>query len=89
MTEWEEAIAGALDTLGSGEVVTYGEIAAQAGRPGAARSVGRYLSASGGAHPWWRVVTSTGRLIPGHESEQAKKLRAEGVAVAANRVVRR
>ncbi|MEX2323860.1 MAG: MGMT family protein [Acidimicrobiia bacterium] len=88
MTDWERAIASTLDALSPGEVVTYGEIAAQAGRPGAARSVGRYLSVSDGAHPWWRVVTVTGRLVPGHEAEQARRLRAEGVAVTAGRVVK-
>ncbi|HUG74317.1 MAG TPA: MGMT family protein [Acidimicrobiia bacterium] len=88
MTDWEQAIAMTLDALSPGEVVTYGEIAAQAGRPGAARSVGRYLSVSDGAHPWWRVVTATGRLVPGHEAEQTRRLRAEGVAVAAGRVVK-
>jgi methylated-DNA-protein-cysteine methyltransferase related protein len=86
MTAWEDAIAAVLDRLEPGEVVTYGEVAAQAGRPGAARSVGRYLASSGGAHPWWRVVTSTGRLVPGHEAEQRRRLRREGVEVAASRV---
>jgi methylated-DNA-protein-cysteine methyltransferase related protein len=87
MTAWEEAIAAVLDRLEPGEVVTYGEVAAQAGRPAAARSVGRYLAASGGAHPWWRIVTSTGRLVPGHEREQRSRLRSEGVAVVGSRVV--
>jgi methylated-DNA-protein-cysteine methyltransferase-like protein len=31
--------------------------------------------------PWWRVVNATGRLVPGHEREQARRLRTEGVAV--------
>lgn len=88
MTEWEQAIAATLDALGPGEVVTYGEVAAQAGRPGAARSVGQYLSRSGGTHPWWRVVTTTGRLVPGHEREQAARLRAEGITVTAHGVAR-
>lgn len=88
MTDWERAIARTLDALAPGEVVTYGEVAAQAGRPGAARSVGRYLSVSDGAHPWWRVVTANGRLVPGHEAEQTRRLRAEGVAVIAGRVAR-
>lgn len=87
MTPWEQAIAEVLDGLESGEVVTYGEVAAEAGRPGAARSVGRYLASSGGAHPWWRVVTSSGRLVPGHEARQARRLRAEGVAVDGSRVL--
>ena len=32
--------------------------------------------------PWWRVVNSVGRLVPGNEREQAALLRAEGVTVA-------
>lgn len=81
MTPWEESIAEVLRSLEPGEVVTYGEVAMEAGRPGAARSVGRFLAESGGAHPWWRVVTATGRLVPGHEAEHARRLRAEGVEV--------
>lgn len=70
-----------LRSLEPGEVVTYGEVALEAGRPGAARSVGAFLAGSGGVYPWWRVVTASGRLVPGHEAEQATRLRTEGVAV--------
>lgn len=65
----------------AGEVVTYGEVAAEAGRPGAARAVGHLLRGSGDGLPWWRVVTATGRLVPGLEAEHADRLEAEGVAV--------
>lgn len=82
LTDWERRVAAVLEALGPGEVVTYGEIAAQAGRPGAARAVGGLLARSGGEYPWWRVVTATGRLVPGHEAEQANLLRAEGVAAS-------
>lgn len=68
-------------SLGPGEVVTYGEVALEAGRPGASRSVGAFLAASNGAYCWWRVVNASGRLVPGHEVEQARRLRREGVAV--------
>jgi len=67
--------------------MTYGEVAAEAGHPGAARAVGSYLRATAEEVPWWRVVTSTGRLVPGHEQEQARRLRAEGIAVSAGHVV--
>lgn len=70
-----------LRSLGPGEVVTYGEVALEAGRPAAARSVGAFLAASDGAYCWWRVVNASGRLVPGHEAEQARRLRREGVAV--------
>jgi len=73
--------------LRRGEVVTYGEVAEEAGYPGRARAVGRFLATSDGAYPWWRVVTATGRLVPGHEDEHARRLRAEGHTVRGNRVV--
>jgi methylated-DNA-protein-cysteine methyltransferase-like protein len=73
--------------LRPGEVVSYGDVAAQAGFPGAARGVGAVLAASHGL-PWWRVVMSSGKLAPGKEGEQARRLRAEGVAVANDRVQR-
>jgi methylated-DNA-protein-cysteine methyltransferase related protein len=72
--------------LRAGEVVTYGEVAADAGRPGAARAVGHLLATRPDDLPWWRVVTATGRLVPGHEAEHARRLAAEGVAVEGGRV---
>ena len=81
MTPWEEAVARVLRDLQPGDVVTYGEVALEAGRPGAARSVGTILAESGGEYPWWRVVNASGRLVPGHETEQARRLRSEGIDV--------
>ncbi len=81
-------MARVLEALGPGDVVTYGEVAAEAGYPGAARAVGSFLARSGGAHPWWRVVTGAGRLVPGHEVEHERRLRREGVAVVDGRVRR-
>jgi methylated-DNA-protein-cysteine methyltransferase related protein len=81
VTPWEQAIDRVLRSLEPGEVVTYGEVALEAGRPGAARSVGTFLASSGGAYCWWRVVNASGRLVPGHEAEQAERLRREGVVV--------
>jgi methylated-DNA-protein-cysteine methyltransferase related protein len=77
-TSFEEAVAAVLAGLGPGDVVTYGEVAAEAGRPGAARAVGNLLSRIDGV-PWWRVVTSTGRLAPQVAERQAALLAAEGV----------
>src|SRR5262249_26222648 len=81
MSGFEQAVGGGLPALGPGDVVTYGQGAAEAGSPGAAGAVGRLLATSGEDLPWWRVVTTTGRLVPGHEPEHAARLRAEGVAV--------
>ncbi|MFN8039643.1 MAG: MGMT family protein [Acidimicrobiales bacterium] len=83
-TPFAAAVYAVLLALEPGDVVTYGEVAAEAGRPGAARAVGNLLAdgpTRGVDAPWWRVVTASGRLVPGHEAEQARRLRAEGVAV--------
>lgn len=87
MTAFEQAVDAVLQGLARGEVITYGEVAVEAGYSGrASRAVGGFLARSGGAYPWWRVVTASGRLVPGHEAEQARRLRAEGVAVDGHRV---
>lgn len=83
---FDEAAGAVLLGLRPGEVVTYGEVAAEAGHPGAARAVGRLLSTGDGGFPWWRVVNAAGRLVPGHEVEQARRLAAEGVEVGDGRV---
>jgi methylated-DNA-protein-cysteine methyltransferase-like protein len=72
-----EVIAG----IEPGELWTYGEVAEAAGRPGAARAVGRLLATTDEELPWWRVVAANGRLVPGHERAHAERLRAEGVEV--------
>lgn len=88
MTPFEAAVAAVLERLGPGDVVTYGEVALEAGYPGRARAVGRILAESGGAYPWWRVVNASGRLVPGHEVEHERRLTAEGVPVRDGRVRR-
>ena len=85
-TELEAAVLGVLRALESGEVVTYGDVADDAGYPGRARAVGRLLATTTEDLPWWRVVNSVGRLVPGNESEQAARLRAEDVMVRDGRV---
>ncbi len=87
MTPFQTAIRAALELLEYGEVVTYGEIAAQSGYPGAARAVGNVLRNSSGL-PWWRVVASDGRLVPGLELEQERRLRVEGIQVIEGRVAK-
>jgi methylated-DNA-protein-cysteine methyltransferase-like protein len=88
MTSFEDAVARVLGTVSTGEVVTYGEVALEAGYPGRARAVGRFLAEHGGDYPWWRVVNASGRLVPGNEVEQEKRLRAEGIEVVDTRRVR-
>ena len=83
-----EAVIEVLDRLQPGEVMAYGEVAAEAGYPGAARAVGNLLRMTPGL-PWWRIVTATGRLVPGLETEHAARLRSEGIRVVRGRVSRR
>ncbi len=88
MGEFEQRVVAVITALEPGEVVTYGEVAAEAGYPKAARAVGNVLAQSDGL-PWWRVVSAAGRLVPGHEPEQARRLRREGVTVVNGRVAPR
>jgi methylated-DNA-protein-cysteine methyltransferase-like protein len=85
---FEAAVVAAIRSLAPGEIATYGEIAAEAGRPGAARAVGRLLATTDEDLPWWRVVTAGGRLVPGHEDRHAQLLRAEGVDASDGRIQR-
>lgn len=73
--------------LREGEIVSYGDVASDAGAPRASRHVGRVLARTAGL-PWWRVVNVQGRLVPGSEREQTQLLRAEGVVVERGRVKR-
>jgi methylated-DNA-protein-cysteine methyltransferase related protein len=83
-TTFEDAVVAVIASIPAGEVVTYGEVALEAGFPGRARAVGHLLATHDGDLPWWRVVAASGRLVPGHEGEQARRLRAEGVPLRAN-----
>ncbi|MEX2324425.1 MAG: MGMT family protein [Nitriliruptoraceae bacterium] len=83
-TERVVAIVGATTP---GELVTYGEVAAEAGRPQAARAVGQIL-AHHAELPWWRVISASGRLVPGNEARHRALLQAEGVACTGKFVAR-
>lgn len=85
--DFTTAVARVIAGLRRGEVVTYGEVAREAGYPGAARAVGNLLAADRVDLPWWRVVRADGRLVAGNPAEQARRLRAEGVPVAGGTVV--
>ncbi len=78
-------MADVLLGLAEGQVVSYGWVAAEAGYPGRARAVGRFLSRHGGGLPWWRVVRADGRLAVPDPAGQAARLAAEGVVVEEGR----
>ena len=79
--ERERRITDVIRSLSEGEVVTYGDIAEDAGYPKLSRLVGRILAVTDLELPWWRVVNAAGRLVPGNEREQSALLKAEGVTV--------
>ncbi|KAA3635819.1 MAG: 6-O-methylguanine DNA methyltransferase [Armatimonadetes bacterium] len=80
-----EAVITVIEAIPAGEISTYGEVAAEAGFPGAARAVGHLLRTTHGL-PWWRVISTNGRLVPGLEREHAQRLRAEGITVTQGKV---
>ena len=84
-SEFEAAVVAVVESITLGETSTYGEVAEEAGFQGAARAVGNLMRTVPGL-PWWRVITSTGRLVPGLEVEHTQRLRAEGVRVSSGKV---
>jgi O-6-methylguanine DNA methyltransferase len=72
-----------------GRVATYGDIAAAAGRPRAARAVGNIMRDSSGHDvPAHRVIAAAGKLggYGGRIELKRALLRAEGVLVSGSRV---
>jgi O-6-methylguanine DNA methyltransferase len=72
-----------------GRVATYGDVAAMAGRPRAARAVGNVMKHCGRRDvPCHRVIAAGGRLggYGGNEVLKRALLVAEGVIVSGNRV---
>ena len=87
MTIFEDAVLEVITSLEQGEVVTYGEVADQAGFPGAARAVGTVLRNCDGDVPWWRVVGAGGLIRTPSEERQADLLKSEGILVMDGKVV--
>lgn len=80
MTPFAAAVRDVVARIRPGDVLTYGEVAAEAGYPGAARAVGGCLRSLEGV-PWHRVVGAGHRIVCGSADEQARRLRAEGLVV--------
>jgi methylated-DNA-protein-cysteine methyltransferase-like protein len=71
------AVRRIVRSIPRGRVLSYGEVALRAGRPGGARAVVRALHQLDDV-PWWRVVRKGGTLAPLVAREQAQLLAAEG-----------
>ena len=63
MPSFKEKVINFIKSVPKGKVVSYGQVAAAAGSPRAARQVGtilRGLDPSDSKIPWWRVVNNKG-----------------------------
>ncbi|UOQ45177.1 MGMT family protein [Halobacillus salinarum] len=74
-----------------GKVMTYGQIAGQAGNPRAARQVARILHSMSAKYslPWHRVINSKGQIAlgdPDGAEIQRLSLESEGVTVIHRKV---
>ena len=79
--------ANTIRKIPKGKVATYGQVAAAAGFPGAARQVVRALRSFHGL-PWHRVLGAGGAIrVPGEDAlEQRLRLEMEGVTFRGRRV---
>jgi methylated-DNA-protein-cysteine methyltransferase-like protein len=87
-----EAIWQVVCAIPRGRVATYGSVARAAGLPRRARLAGFALRVAPRelSLPWHRVIGAGGRIVfpsgsPQHR-EQARRLRAEGVAISGGKV---
>lgn len=87
-TEFQRAVIDAVSALRPGELVTFGELADELGRPGGGQAVANVLRAVPDL-PWWRVVPAEGRLYRDLAAIQAPLLESEGFRVDAHRRVHR
>jgi len=90
-TDFVGRVLSVVRRIPSGRLATYGDVAALAGRPGAARAVGTIMSrAPVDGLPYHRVVAANGCLggYGGAESLKAHLLRAEGIIVHGRRIPR-
>ena len=87
--EYVEEVLSLVERIPVGKVMSYGAIAdalADTSGRNSARQVGTIMARHGGGVPWHRVVTSSGRMPPGHEQEARQRLLSEGVPLKGDHV---
>jgi methylated-DNA-protein-cysteine methyltransferase related protein len=89
MQPFTEKVIEIIKAIPEGKVMTYGQIAREAGSPRAARQVVRALHSMSKKHrlPWHRVINAKGQIaIQEDESyhEQLFSLESEGIQVGLN-----
>lgn len=77
LTDFQQRVVDVVSGLRLGDLVTYADVAVEAGHPGAGQAVANVLRRVPGL-PWWRVVSSNGRVYRQHRESAAPLLRAEG-----------
>src|SRR3954467_9042949 len=92
MQPFTEKVVSIIKAIPEGKVMTYGQIAREAGSPRAARQVVRVLHSMSRKHrlPWHRVVNTKGQIaIQEDESyqEQLFSLESEGVEIGLNGII--
>ena len=84
-SKFRDAIFALVSQIPTGKVMTYGQIAALCGHPGAARVVGQVAHFGPPDLPWHRVVNAKGGLaagfVPDGRIGQARMLQQEGVVI--------
>lgn len=86
MQPFTETVIAVIRSIPEGKVMSYGQVAAAAGSPRAARQVVRILHAMSAAHklPWHRVVNARGEIAIRDDESRMKQilyLSGEGVEV--------
>jgi O-6-methylguanine DNA methyltransferase len=84
MSEFSSRVLAAVRRIPAGRIATYGDVAAAAGRPGAARAVGNVMRECKRRDvPCHRVVAAAGKLggYGGNLEMKRALLRAEGLQV--------
>jgi methylated-DNA-protein-cysteine methyltransferase-like protein len=78
MTPFTRSVYALVSAIPSGSVISYGMVAAFLGRPRAPRAVGGALSAlpEDLDVPWWRVISSSGRISTSSVHHTAQVQRA-------------
>ena len=89
MTPFTRRVYAVVTAIPRGHILSYGDVAALAGRPRAPRAVGGALSALTDDLnvPWWRVVNSTGKISTSaiHHTAQIQRalLEDQGITFSA------
>jgi lipoprotein-anchoring transpeptidase ErfK/SrfK len=74
-------VIAAVAALEPGELISYGELAEEIGRPGSGQAVANVLRCAPGL-PWWRVVPADGRLYCRHRCSRPRAIGSTSTAAS-------